>query len=240
VLQQIRRGFVRLFDGRSGIFFPLFGYGVKIQHSFWVLVVVLGARRPDLATLLAWVVVATVSILLHEVGHALVASRWGVVYRIELHAMGGTTAWRGTGPVAWWKDVLVSLAGPAVGLGLGFLMSLLQTPELPFLVRVAIHDLVWVGIGWSLFNLLPVPPLDGGQAVRTTLVRWAGDTGEYVAAVIGVVIAVAAAVAALLLDQVWAALIVAYHGYSSFLVARRHYWSRRPTGWQRMSGPWGR
>lgn len=219
----------------GGVFFPLLGFAVRIRHWFWLLAVVLGLRARTGVELLEWTAVVTVSVLLHELGHAFLAARWGVVYRIELHGMGGTTTWRPTGAHTWWNDVAVSLAGPAVGLTAGFLLNQMPLDQAPRLLQLAVHDLAWTGIVWSAFNLLPILPLDGGQAVRAALARFYGETGEYASSIIAVIAAAAAATAAVAKDQAWAAIIVGYYGYRSFLVARQHYWNRRATRWQRPS-----
>ena len=55
--------------------------------------VVLGARlqRPDLIAI--WVAIVFISVLVHELGHALVGRMFGLDPQIELHGMGGTTSW---------------------------------------------------------------------------------------------------------------------------------------------------
>jgi len=66
--------------------------------------------------------------------------------------------------------LIISLAGPAAGFLFGGVLLLFgqifdfeQSPVL----SVAYRDLLWVNIGWGIFNLLPMLPLDGGQILVT-------------------------------------------------------------------------
>jgi stage IV sporulation protein FB len=109
-----------------------------------------------------------VSILAHELGHAVAARAMGVpVGTISLHALGGQVE---TGRSTPARSLGVSLAGPAAGLSLG-LVVLSLGPILPSdaFTEHVVADLLWVNLGWSVFNLLPLYPLDGGNAMRSGL-----------------------------------------------------------------------
>ena len=115
-----------------------------------------------------------VSILVHELGHAVVANRLGMrVVGIRMHGLGGNCDYRGQ-PTAG-RRLLIALAGPGAGLALGALAIGLQfvvlpaTPGLPSLVHTLVFLLLWVNLFWSLFNLLPMMPLDGGTAMLSAL-----------------------------------------------------------------------
>ena len=111
------------------------------------------------------------SILVHELGHALVGQRLGLrPQRIVLHGFGGLCQYgRTPGPR---QGVFASAAGPAAGLALGLVAALLQWVAGPVLPDGAVWTLgwlVWVNVFWSLFNLLPMYPLDGGHVLRHAL-----------------------------------------------------------------------
>ena len=113
-----------------------------------------------LAALLAAAVFG-VSILVHELGHAVVANRLGMrVMGIRMHGLGGNCDYQGY-PSAG-RRLLIALAGPGAGLALGAVAIGLQTfilpvtPGLPWLVHTLVGLLVWVNLFWSLFNLLPI------------------------------------------------------------------------------------
>ncbi len=152
--------------------FRALGFPVRVEPTFFLTVAVaLLFRLSDGGPLLfafTWGAVLFVSILTHELGHALVARRLQVpVGTISLHALGGQVE---TGRTTPGRSLLVSLAGPAAGLSLG----LLTLGVVPFAVgnpigAEIVEDLLWVNLGWSFFNLLPLYPLDGGNALRSGL-----------------------------------------------------------------------
>ncbi len=121
------------------------------------------------------VVVLCVSVLLHELGHALVARRLGIPVRsITLVALGGYTeiADEAASPL---HELLVALAGPAMSLALALLGGLawLISPWPP--AGVAALCLALTNAVIAAFNLLPCYPLDGGRVLRALLWFLTGD-----------------------------------------------------------------
>ncbi|MFD0818131.1 site-2 protease family protein, partial [Micromonospora zhanjiangensis] len=112
------------------------------------------------------------SVLLHELGHAVTARRFGIGVRgITLELLGGYTEMDRDAPSPR-VDLLVSLAGPAVSLVLG-LVAVLATVALPdrtlpdqLTFQLAVSNLLV-----AVFNSLPGLPLDGGRALRAVV--WA-------------------------------------------------------------------
>jgi len=152
------------------------GIPIKIESSFLVLSAFLAASRGlNLSLLLEWLAVVFISVLLHELGHALVAREFGLSPQITLYSMGGLTSWSEVTEIGPPKHLAISLAGPAAGFLLGGVLfvaapTLLRAAPSE-LLTVAYHDLLWVNIGWGVFNLFPILPLDGGH-VLLTLERW--------------------------------------------------------------------
>jgi Zn-dependent protease len=125
---------------------------------------------------LGYALLLMLSVLAHELAHALAARSFGwPATEIELNLWGGHTefiAHRAT-PV---KSLAVSLAGPAINLviaGLGWYVAGLfdLNPVAALLVQVTVLVNFMVGI----FNLLPGLPLDGGRIVESVV--W-GATGS--------------------------------------------------------------
>ncbi|GLV47770.1 hypothetical protein TJA_09370 [Thermus sp. LT1-2-5] len=107
------------------------------------------------------------SVLLHELGHALTARRFGVeTRRITLWLLGGVAQLERL-PREPAKELLIALAGPGVSLVLALFFHLLKAPSgaLGFLT----HYLALVNLMLALFNLLPALPLDGGRVYRALL-----------------------------------------------------------------------
>jgi Zn-dependent protease len=107
------------------------------------------------------------SVLLHELGHALTARRFGIGVRgITLELLGGWTEMDRDAPTPG-VDALVSLAGPAVSLVLGGVATAaaLALPDRTVLDQIA-FQLAASNVLVAVFNVLPGLPLDGGRALR--------------------------------------------------------------------------
>lgn len=161
--------------------FHLFGIPVRVTPMFWLGSVVLGWNSMDMGPpfLLMWVVVCFVSILAHEMGHALVARWLGChVMEVALYLMGGVAVYLPGRNHTQGKSILISLAGPAAGFLLwGLMVFVFEYPILIFTFKYLdpdVHPLIIDGIDswlfinliWGLVNLLPVLPLDGGHVLR--------------------------------------------------------------------------
>jgi len=160
--------------------FRLFGVNVEVQMLFWAIAVLFGIRilRDPTAprgAIVAWVGVVFVSVLVHELGHALAIKRHRIEPEISLHGMGGTTSWQGGSNLSRVDHILISLAGPFAGFGLAGLVLLLVklTPRfvagLHPLAVFTLDCLLEVNILWGLINLLPVLPFDGGHVLENAL-----------------------------------------------------------------------
>lgn len=155
--------------GRQGLVsFRLFGFPVSIHASFLVIVLLLGYSAPTgLRGAVTWLVVVTVSVIAHELGHAFVARPAGGEPRIDLYMMAGLTTWQ-PGGASRGRRVAVSVAGPFAGVLLGVALLALyaaMTPVESALLDDVLVDAIYVNLAWGLLNLLPMLPLDGGQVV---------------------------------------------------------------------------
>ena len=73
--------------------FSLFGFPVRVHPMFWLVTLMLGYQSGDAAAVLTWIVAVFLSILVHELGHALVMRAYGLRPWIVLHGMGGLTGY---------------------------------------------------------------------------------------------------------------------------------------------------
>ncbi len=154
-----------MFDRRWRIG-SLLGFPVELNLSFLLLLGVIFLFVGGVAGLLFAAVVFG-SVLVHELGHALVARKLGVrISGIELHFFGGAAKMDDL-PRTANHEVAIAAAGPAVslaiaglGLGLGAVTGWWQ-----------LQTLGWINLGLALFNLLPALPMDGGRILRALLTR---------------------------------------------------------------------
>jgi stage IV sporulation protein FB len=151
--------------------FRVLGFPITIGFAFPVVMLVLGyLTRLTGIELVVWLAFGTFAITAHELGHALVFRRYGLESSIRFWAMGGLAIPNDQEAAAALPDrewLLVSLAGPSVGLVLGAIGLALEgtVAGQGHEVRSAVAIWTFVNLGWGLFNLLPITGLDGGSAV---------------------------------------------------------------------------
>lgn len=202
----------------------LFGIPVRIDVSFLIVVLLLGwGLESDPAVLLVWVVVATVSVLVHELGHAFAFRAFGHTPRIDLFGLGGATSSGGGPELGPARQLLVSAAGPMAGMLLGvvgLVGASLFTPQ-DRLADAAVTFLVWASIGWSLLNLLPVLPLDGGRVLEAGLELLTGRSQAAAALAVSAAVAAAGAVVAVAYGQLFSALLAGWFAVVNLAGLRR-------------------
>jgi Zn-dependent protease len=142
---------------------------------------------------LAWMFIVFLSALVHELGHALVGRAFGYRPSIALAWLGGHTQTNASEPIPWHKLVVLTAAGPLAGLLLGVGAIVLRQlagvqAEIPYYLLTLLFG---ANLFWALFNLLPVPPLDGGHIVRAVATRFLGQTGFLGAQALALVVCLA-------------------------------------------------
>src|SRR5919109_1742559 len=108
---------------RFDLRFNLAGFPVRVHPLFWLIAVLLGYSSGDIVQILVWVAVVFLSILVHELGHALAFRRYGLSSQIVLHFAGGLTVPESTYWGSRWanvalgpnQNIFISLAGPVAG-----------------------------------------------------------------------------------------------------------------------------
>jgi Zn-dependent protease len=149
------------------------------------------------------------SVLLHELGHALTARRYGVrTLDIVLTPIGGMARVIDL-PRKPAHEIAIALAGPVVSLILAGSAFALSIPLLvaPFIPEVFLHGLsllIWINLMLGLFNLIPALPMDGGRVLRGYLALKRNYLeATRIAVKVGRGLAVAGAVAAIFWLNSW-------------------------------------
>ncbi len=230
---------------------------VRVHPAFWIITVLFAIGGPSTpTTILVWVGAIFVSILVHELGHALLMRRYGLSPHIVLHGMGGLAAADfGLRSQSRRERILIALAGPGAGflfalllvglvLGLGYRTHLLglaigNGAALPSpTLQLVIADLLYINAGWGLVNLIPVHPLDGAHVAEELLRSRDPERGTrnslWVSVVAGAIMVV---VGLFVLDSPFVAFLFGYLAYLSFVAIQRHRGLPPPSaskGWKRL------
>jgi len=154
--------------------FVLFGIPVRVHPLFWLMAgfIVWSPERLDLVFL--GILCVFLSILVHELGHAVMFRRYGYRGEIVLYMMGGYAT---GGALSTWKNVIVSAAGPAAGflLAIAAFAVLVCAPQLVAqyeALNYIIATLLFINIAWGILNLVPCLPLDGGRIMESLVHRY--------------------------------------------------------------------
>ncbi len=228
--------------------FSLGGIRVRVHPFFWIVSLLFSANtgaKPDVV--LVWLLALFVSIVVHEMGHALAFRYYGSSSHIVLHGFGGLAiphgqTWRGTLP-----NVVIALAGPGAGFLLAtFVIVMLHAANISASVQfgpsffpswsvgliqnkhlwLLVNDMLYINIYWGLVNLLPVYPLDGGQVSRALFLRY--STGNALQQSLGLSVLVGAAIAFWALQQqnMFVGLMFGYLAVTSYQQMQSGGWGR--------------
>lgn len=141
-----------------------------------------------------FIVAVFACVVLHELGHALAARRYGIrTPNITLLPIGGVAQLERM-PEKPMEEVVVAIAGPMVNVVIAALLILfmgglpdletaseLQNPSLDFMARLAVVNIILV-----VFNLIPAFPMDGGRVLRALLAtRYSRVRATEIAASVG-------------------------------------------------------
>lgn len=204
-----------------------------VQPTFWLTIGFLaygripfvGEPALKLGFFTAALAIYALSVLGHELGHAVAVLALGKGATITLHAFGGQTEPRGSlEGKALWKQLAVVASGPLAGLLISaasfgaFVVGAGVGAPVGWLL--AFRFLAETNLLWSLVNLLPIMPMDGGRMLALVAMRRFGVKGLRFTYGLAVAFAGAGLVHALVTHSQYNALIFALLGSSSLSAFR--------------------
>jgi len=203
--------------------FSIFGIPVTVQPWFWLTMVFIGgglhaSNSLQIMLVAVFAFAGFLSILIHEMGHALMIRKYGLPTSITLVAFGGFASYPAN-RLDRKQSFLVTAAGPGVQFAFGILLLVLaQFIAIPegSLFGPFLRDLILVSLFWAVLNCLPVYPLDGGQMLAAVLGPRKQRYVHLVSAIVAVAIGLAgyAFLGAILLPIFMA--FFAWHNWQSF------------------------
>ena len=193
--------------------FRLLGIPVGVHLTF-LFVALLGPRGGGWVDIAIWTVAAFVSILAHELGHALTAKAFeaqGV--NITLYGLGGLTSYsHGRGGMTHGRSFIVSAAGSFVGIVIGGIFWFLENNGVfagaSAEVQLFVDSIIFTALLWGVLNWIPIVPLDGGHMVESLAAMVNEDKAPLIGQIVTWVAVAIVVPLALLTGRQFAAIIV--------------------------------
>ncbi|MFC4993292.1 metalloprotease [Rubritalea tangerina] len=156
--------------------FKIFGIPVRVEMSFWFTLGLIGLIGSNvqssnaLLELALFVLAGFLSILIHELGHALMIKKYRLPTQIVLSSFGGYAMFP-AGVLNRLQAFLVTAAGPALQIltAVLFWFTIKQVEMGDNMLTHFCLIFVAISIFWGLLNCLPIVPLDGGQMLASIL-----------------------------------------------------------------------
>lgn len=168
---------------------------IAIHPFFWLFAALIGwMNSGTIIGSLIWVAIIFISVLIHEFGHALTARAFKQEAKIQLVALGGLTSYEGP-KLKFWQQFIIVFNGPLFG----FFLFLAASYALRFdwtqspVIFAILKMTQLANLFWTVVNLLPVLPLDGGQLLRIALEAAFGLKGYKAALLAGAILSSAIA-----------------------------------------------
>ncbi len=171
------------------------GIDITVQHSWFLIVLVIAVVvqprllqvEPSLGNLaylagLAFAVLLYLSVLLHEISHALAARAFQMpVTSINLHFLGGATQIDAEAATPW-REFVIAVVGPLTSLAIGGVAYLLIPAFDGGLGRFSVAALAGANLIVGVLNLVPGLPLDGGRVLQAIV--WGVSSRRHVGVVV--------------------------------------------------------
>lgn len=183
------------------------GIEVRIHAAFLLLLLWVGGSEwlagspQDAVAGIGFALLAFAAVVLHELGHAVVAGRYGIrTSDITLLPIGGVARLERM-PENPREELHIALAGPAVNVVLALVLAGLALASGVAIVPPDASDaattpllarMVWLNVALATFNMIPAFPMDGGRVLRAMLaLRIDRRRATHIAASIGQIVALA-------------------------------------------------
>ncbi|MCM8531475.1 MAG: hypothetical protein NE330_09970 [Lentisphaeraceae bacterium] len=199
----------------------IFRFPLKVEFSFAFILIIflqhdLEQGQYELFVIKAFVIFF--SLIIHELGHAFALRKFGIESEIRIHCFGGTCISSISRKLKHWQDMLVSIAGPMCDFVLAavfFIVLLFKTNFTPTQIYV-FEFIVIINVFWGIFNLIPLLPMDGGQALRSLLLHFKIKKAIPISFFVSGTLLVLCAIWAVNSGHLWNIMLVALFGWENY------------------------
>ena len=207
--------------------FTLLKIPIRVEPAFWITLGLLGFLSSQgapggmevvLMSSILFVMAGFISILIHELGHALMIKKYKLPTEIVLSSFGGY-ATHPAGILTRIQSFLVTLAGPALQIVFGLAVLMIsRNLDLPnSMIQLFITFLIWVSIAWAILNCIPVLPMDGGRMLEAAL----GPRRVKLTYTISMLVAVSACVYGFSIGQPFIGIFMAMFAFQNYQTLER-------------------
>lgn len=185
----------------------MFGIPMYVDISFAILLLLFVVNSGSIISGFCLAVLLAFSVVLHELGHSLMARVFGFETRdITISLVGGCASLMAL-PSKAWQEFMTAIAGPLVSFALAIIsFGIISTiPIANEVVYSWFYYLCVLNMMLGMFNLLPALPMDGGRIFKSLLrLKYDKVKSTYIAMYVGRVLAVALVVLPLLgINSIW-------------------------------------
>lgn len=205
----------------------IFRFPLKIEFSFLFILLIflqydLQQKSYDLFVIKAFVIFF--SLIVHELGHAFTLRKFGIESEILIHCFGGTCFSSASRRLKNWQDMAVSIMGPMGNFLLAFVFYSLLLLQFKFSPsQVKIFEFIFIiNVFWGIFNLLPLLPMDGGQALKSLLLHLKVKRAIPISFTISGLLLVLCGLWAVNSGHIWNMAIVALFAWENYKLWKAH------------------
>jgi stage IV sporulation protein FB len=198
--------------------FRLLGVPVGV-HATFLFIAVIGATAYSGWDIAIFTIAAFISILAHEMGHALTAKAFDAQgVDVTLYGLGGVTTYAHGRKMSHGKSFLVSGSGSFVGIVMGGAVWLLANSgvftDAGHGLSVFLNSLFFTALIWGVLNWVPIVPLDGGHMVQSLAAMFNEEKAPLIGQVVTWIAVAIVVPLALSTGRQFAAIIVVFFALS--------------------------
>ncbi len=193
--------------------FTFKGIPVAFHPSFLILIFILSVSMGDFSSCIIFGICAVLGVIIHELGHAMVARHYHLAPQILLQGLGGITTHSKSANDK--QDFFITLAGPMAGLVVGgiflglYILSMFHPTygkvldTFPLIGKL-IYYTASINLVWGIFNLIPIIPMDGSKILNFIFRKFCKQQrAAKISAVLSVILLVGVAVWSILTHNMW-------------------------------------